>query len=255
LTFTASVHENRNSHALGGAKGFAEPGYLFSVYLLDHKFQDRQGYRVLDARLRKAYEEGHIPNAVRWPIEDPGDPTLEEIREALRQSGVSAETFVVVYDEAGGPSAATVWWSLQRGGHRRAAVLDGGLRAWRDAGHRLSTRAPRIEPTSDVGSSPEPNPSRPILGEPIPLRLGGPPPDGGIAFDWRETVSEEGLQSAEAIGGYLTGSGFRFPATYRIEGNRDELGFLVWLLSLTGKEASYRAGLLTVAEATDRRSP
>jgi rhodanese-related sulfurtransferase/mono/diheme cytochrome c family protein len=240
---------------LGGAKGFAEPGHLFSAYLLEHKFQVRRGYRILDVRPPTAYGEGHIPHAVRWPIEDPVDPSLEEVRKAMRQSAVSEETFVVVYDEAGGPAAASVWWNLRSTGHRRAAVLDGGLRAWSDAGHRLSTQAVRIESAPEVDGAPEPNPVPPVVGEPIPVHLGGSAPEGGIAFDWRKTVSEEGLLPAEAIGEYLTRSGFRSPATYQIEGNREELGFLVWLLELTGREAAYDAGLLTVTEPTDRRLP
>ncbi len=67
-------------------------------------------------------------------------------------------------------------------------------------------------------------------------------------------MNNDGLLPAEAIEEYFARSGFRFPATYRIEGNRNELGFLVWLLSLTGRETTWDSGLLTLTGSTDRRA-
>ena len=48
---------------------------------------------------------------------------------------------MVAYDEAGEGGAARLWWLLRHFGHARAAVLDGGLRAWREAGGALEPGA------------------------------------------------------------------------------------------------------------------
>ncbi|RBJ38577.1 sulfurtransferase, partial [Xanthomonas oryzae pv. oryzae] len=52
---------------------------------------------------------------------------------------------VVVYDAGDGSmAAARAWWMLRLMGHRRAAVLDGGLAAWRAAGFAQSTELPAV---------------------------------------------------------------------------------------------------------------
>jgi len=104
--------------------------------------------RVIDVRWsladpsggRSGYEAGHIPGAVfvdldaeitgseglgRHPL-----PTREQFQDAMRRAGVGRDTDVVVYDDAGGSSAARLWWLFKAFGHDGVAVLDGGLQAW-----------------------------------------------------------------------------------------------------------------------------
>jgi thiosulfate/3-mercaptopyruvate sulfurtransferase len=49
----------------------------------------------------------------------------------------------VAYDAQGGPYAARAWWLLLWLGHDDAAVLDGGVAAWRAAGGTLTDALPR----------------------------------------------------------------------------------------------------------------
>lgn len=85
--------------------------------------------------------EGHIPGAVfadlledfsdpegRYPFTRPGAARFASAAGAL---GIGPGTAVVIYDTALGQWASRLWWLLRAFGHDRAAVLDGGLTAWR----------------------------------------------------------------------------------------------------------------------------
>jgi thiosulfate/3-mercaptopyruvate sulfurtransferase len=116
---------------------------------------------------RAAYAEAHLPGAVfvdldtvltaatgpgRHPLPDPG-----AFADALGALGIGREHRVVAYDDAGGTVAARLWWMLDVLGHRRVAVLDGGIAAWRDAGLSLTAEVPAlapVEPAARIASPP-----------------------------------------------------------------------------------------------------
>lgn len=117
--------------------------------------------RIFDCRFnladpssgRRAYAGGHLPGAQFLDLEEDlsgpvtgrngrhplPDPCL--LAAKLASLGVHAETQVVAYDDVGGMFAARLWWLLRWLGHHRVAVLDGGLHAWTNGGHALSTGA------------------------------------------------------------------------------------------------------------------
>jgi thiosulfate/3-mercaptopyruvate sulfurtransferase len=104
---------------------------------------------------RRAWEEGHIPTAHFLDVEEdlsrpprPGEgrhplPDADDFARSAADAGIGAESVVVSYDEAGEGGAARLWWLLRHFGHEGAAVLDGGLRAWRAAGGPLDDVPPR----------------------------------------------------------------------------------------------------------------
>src|SRR3954471_21457850 len=99
----------------------------------------------------RLYREGHVPGAAFLAVErdlsaDPGDgarhgrhplPAVRDFEHAARRAGIGGGTTVVAYDEAGEGGAARLWWLLRHFGHDPAAILDGGLRAWRASGGPL----------------------------------------------------------------------------------------------------------------------
>ena len=97
----------------------------------------------------KHYLEGHIPGAVFVDLETglaaPGShglgrhplPEAAAFEESAREWGINRDDTVVVYDDAGGQSAARLWWLLRDGGFDRVFLLDGGLSAWRQEGLEL----------------------------------------------------------------------------------------------------------------------
>ncbi len=111
------------------------------------------GFRTVNGRPN--YEAGHIPTAgfadLMGDLSD-GDspyaytvPSPEDFAAAMGALGVGDDTRVVIYDAYTSSWAARVWWMLRWAGFDNAALLDGGLQAWTDAGYELSTE-PSNEP-------------------------------------------------------------------------------------------------------------
>jgi len=103
---------------------------------------------------QRQYREGHIPGAFyldlnrdlsgpvgahggRHPLPDP-----DQLAQTLSKLGVQAQTQVVAYDDSRLAFAARLWWLLRALGHRRVAVLNGGLAAYRAAGYSLTSEVP-----------------------------------------------------------------------------------------------------------------
>lgn len=108
----------------------------------------------------RAWAAGHLPGAVyvhldrdlsgaktgtngRHPL-----PPRDALAARAGAWGIAPGVPVVAYDAQGGVYAARCWWLLRWLGHAEVAVLDGGLRAWTEAGGTLVTdaRAPRAQP-------------------------------------------------------------------------------------------------------------
>jgi thiosulfate/3-mercaptopyruvate sulfurtransferase len=105
---------------------------------------------------RQKYEEGHLPGAVFVDLDRdlsrPGGPgrhpfpSEEQFAQVLSRLGIGPGTHVVVYDDGHSSVAARFWFMLRAFGHRAASVLDGGVRAWTEAGLPLTREEPRIPP-------------------------------------------------------------------------------------------------------------
>ncbi len=118
----------------------------------DLRLADVRWYLGRPGAGRAAYEAGHIPGAVFVDLDTdlsapsgPGrHPLPDPVAFAARLGalGFGSEDWIVAYDDVGGAVAARLWWMLDDLGHRRVAVLDGGLAAWRAIGGPLTTEVP-----------------------------------------------------------------------------------------------------------------
>jgi thiosulfate/3-mercaptopyruvate sulfurtransferase len=139
-------------------------GPLVAVSWLRERLGD-PGLTVVDCRFRlgepgageELWRRGHIPGAAFLDVDrdlaaEPGVrgrhplPEPEAFEAAARRAGIGAETMVIAYDEAAEGGAARLWWLLRHFGHERGAVLDGGLRGWREAGGPLEAGAEQPAP-------------------------------------------------------------------------------------------------------------
>ena len=115
----AQLADVRVLDARGGPPGRA-------AYLVEHL--EGASWVDLDRDLAAPAEDAAIGG--RHPL-----PPIEAWCRRLGDWGVTPDTDVVLYDDAGGAlAAARAWWMLRAVGHRRVAILDGGWQAALEAG-------------------------------------------------------------------------------------------------------------------------
>lgn len=66
-------------------------------------------------------------------------PDRHRLEQILQTHGVMPHSKIVVYDHNDGSFAARAWWVLRWLGYTQVSILDGGLKAWRDAGGSVQT--------------------------------------------------------------------------------------------------------------------
>ncbi len=103
---------------------------------------------------RLAWSEVRIPGAIHADLETvlSGPRTPDTGRHPLPDpmmftqwcsaAGIGDRAMVVAYDQDTGMFAARLWWLLRMMGHVEVMVLDGGFRAWTDAGRPVESGPP-----------------------------------------------------------------------------------------------------------------
>ena len=151
---------------------YVHPEYLISVQELAGDI-DNSGRRILDATVfltpaptagyraesgQGKFDEGHIPGAVFLDlIRAASDtstglgfslPPVAQLAGLFGSLGIGDDTEVVLYSTGHMMWATRAWWLFHYCGHANARVLDGGFRAWRDAGQPISTETTAPAPQS-----------------------------------------------------------------------------------------------------------
>lgn len=155
----AKADEEKN----GGVRGM-------SFVVEKEWLKDRLGsedIRIADCRFNLGlYEEGlnlyakdHIPGAVYFhlgkdlsgPVSSHGGrhplPEIEVFKQTLQNAGISNGTTVIAYDGGEGSFAARLWWLLKYAGHENVFVLNGGYKAWTEAGYPVDHIVPDFQRT------------------------------------------------------------------------------------------------------------
>jgi thiosulfate/3-mercaptopyruvate sulfurtransferase len=119
-------------------------------------------FLVLDARDRKKYDQGQIPNA-RWVDHDAWAKAFADGTDTAGWSkrlallGVRPDQRVVVYDDNATKEAARIWWILRYWGIENVRLLNGGWTAWRSANFPVQTAAPPAPAPTTLNLKPRPD--------------------------------------------------------------------------------------------------
>lgn len=121
---------------------------------------------VLDASMKPVMPAGNdnlqeepacIPGALRFDFDNhlrdkstdlphmmPSDGFFTE---EMQKLGINQDSAIVVYDYVGVYSSPRAWWMFRAMGLEQVAVLDGGLPAWKKAGHPCEIQAATVAKT------------------------------------------------------------------------------------------------------------
>lgn len=180
-----------------------EPGWL-------RKHLEDKDLRIFDMSAAfESYKQGHIPGASFVSVTDIVVPSMsgtydlpsqEMLESLLGRLGVTKDTRVIIYDDAGGLYASRLFFTLDVLGHRQVALLNGGKRAWHARGYPLTKDIPNIKPTEYKGTG---NLDLVVTAEWILKRLN----DSSIAFlDSRSVVEYRGEDVRAKRGGHIPGA-------------------------------------------------
>jgi thiosulfate/3-mercaptopyruvate sulfurtransferase len=112
----------------------------------------------------KAYQEGHIPNAIGWAWDTQLCDTVRRdiipkatFEQLMGRSGIRDDTTVILYGDNNNWFAAWAFWQLKVYGHRDARLMNGGRKKWLAEGRDLMTDTPRMAPTTYTAKNPDPS--------------------------------------------------------------------------------------------------
>lgn len=138
--------------ASGQTPGFDSP--IVSADWLAEHLHDPNVVVLHLATIRRDYTTGHIPGARFLWFNDvaPSNPDLNtelpsvaKLDSLVESLGISDNSRIVIYGQTMSPVVARVYMTLDYlGAGDRAALLDGGLAAWKAGGRPVSTETPTI---------------------------------------------------------------------------------------------------------------
>ncbi len=145
--------------ALGAASVSAQP--LLTAQEVNGKLT-APDVRVLDIRDPKSYGENHIPGALnapygawRGPAGNPGElPDLKKLTTLVQSLGLTPQTHAIVVssgkDETDFGAAARIYWTLKVLGLNNLSILNGGIKAWTQAGLPLNNAPVKVTASTFV---------------------------------------------------------------------------------------------------------
>jgi thiosulfate/3-mercaptopyruvate sulfurtransferase len=110
----------------------------------------------------KAYDEGHIPNALGWAWNTQLCDTVRrdiipqtQLESLMESSGIGNETTIALYGDNNNWFAAWAFWQLKVYGHADVRIMNGGRKKWISEGRDLSQEVPKFTSTGYKASKPD----------------------------------------------------------------------------------------------------
>lgn len=124
---------------------------------LEALLNTRNDLLIIDLSSAENYAQHHIPGAIHLSFKAlqagtapaPGKlPSKEALEEVFSSIGLTPDKHVIAYDDEGGGWAGRLLWTLDVLDHKNYSYLNGGLVAWVNEGHPVTTESPEITPSN-----------------------------------------------------------------------------------------------------------
>lgn len=136
---------------------FAEPIFIEPEWL--DKNLGKKDVVVIDMSSEDTqYNRFHITGAQYFPYhytldmnkknKFPKPVSDERMAKILGQFGISAASHIIIYDDMGGLNAGRLFWHLERMGHKKVSVLNGGLVKWILSGRKVTSKVTKPKPVN-----------------------------------------------------------------------------------------------------------
>jgi thiosulfate/3-mercaptopyruvate sulfurtransferase len=164
---------------------------------------------IVDLGKPETYAQVHVPGAIHLDYAQivamqkpvmgllPDADTLSRVFSSI---GLSADKHVIAYDDEGGGRAARLLWTLDAIGHQNASLLNGGIGAWFNEGHRRENTPVQATPSQYQAS---------IVGTPIADQqfIHAHLDDNNVALlDSRSPEEFSGVKKFAERGGHIPGA-------------------------------------------------
>lgn len=129
-----------------------------SSLLLDIKWLEKNlnssSIRLIDMSDDTQYQRFHIPGATHLSYSAINSRNKlgvsysvgkENIIKILGLLGIQPQHHVVIYDDMGGLHASRLFWELEKIGHKKMSIVNGGLVKWILAGKKVTAEIPNIK--------------------------------------------------------------------------------------------------------------
>ena len=122
---------------LTSATAYASPTLVDTQWLKSHI--NDPDIVLIDMSDETQYQRFHIQNAIQLPyhvlnrrLKNRVSLSIgsKNIIKLLGLLGVTSSSHVVIYDDIGGLHAGRLFWELERIGHKKVSIVDGGLVKW-----------------------------------------------------------------------------------------------------------------------------
>jgi thiosulfate/3-mercaptopyruvate sulfurtransferase len=141
---------------------YAHPETLVSTTWVEQHSADPK-VRIVEVDVdTRAYDEGHVPNAIAWSWQTQLCDTVrrdilsrQQFEDLMARSGIARDTTVVIYGDNNNWFAAWAFWQMKIFGHRDVRLMNGGRKKWLAEGRPLSAAIPQPAATQYQSSTPD----------------------------------------------------------------------------------------------------
>ncbi|MFK5915383.1 MAG: rhodanese-like domain-containing protein [Woeseiaceae bacterium] len=140
---------------------FSSPSLLVDVNWLEKNLTSST-IKIIDMSDDTQFQRFHIPGSTHLPYAAINNRNKkgvslsigkQNIIKVLGLLGVQTHHHIVIYDDMGGLHAARLFWELEKLGHKKISILNGGLVKWILTGKKVTASTRKVAPTQYKASN------------------------------------------------------------------------------------------------------